>query len=84
MPKFVVRVEGPIWEEVRRSVAALSREVDGESADLNRVGKALASVVGAVAAAFTQAELPSLRMSAAQRALDLKTPRGALEAFVRG
>lgn len=84
MPKFVVRVEGPVWQEVRRSVAELARETEGPTADLNRVGKALAAVVGAVAASFAHAELRSVRMTAAQRALDLKTPRGALEAFVRG
>ncbi len=82
MPRFVVASRGEHWDAVRASLAELSRLASGGEVDLNDVGKGLSRLVIAVRAAFDDAGLPSVRLKAAVRALDLKTPKSALEAFV--
>lgn len=81
-PRFVVRAEGAHWIEIRRAASDLGELVGAEEVDLNRLGHALAALVAGVRAAFEVAALPSLRLAAAKKALDLKTRKSALEAFV--
>jgi hypothetical protein len=82
MPRFVVRAEGPEWEALRADVAALSAIAAGAEVNLNDLARALGRVVAGVGAAFTRARLPSVRLAAAEKALDLKTGKSELEAFV--
>lgn len=83
-PRFVVRAEGAHWVDIRRAAEELGELVRAEEVDMNRLGHALSALVVGARAAFEAAALPSLRLEAAKRALDLKTPKSALEAFVRG
>ena len=84
MPKFRVRAEGDVWDELRVDAEKLAARVRAEEIDLNQLGKILSSVVRSSAAAFVKADLPSVRLEAATKALDLKTPKTELERFARG
>jgi hypothetical protein len=84
MPRFVVRAEGPEWEALRADVTALGTIAGGDEVNLNDLARALGRVVTGVSAAFARASLPSVRLAAAEKALDLKTAKSALEGFVRG
>lgn len=84
MPRFVVRAEGPEWEALRADVAALGALVGGAEVNLNDLARALGRVVAGVGAAFSREGLPSVRLAAAEKALDLKTGKSALEGFVKG
>lgn len=81
-PRFVVRPEGEHWVEVRRAAREIAALIEAEEVDLNRLGRALAALVAGTSAVFDAAALPSLRLEAAKKALDLKTAKSALEAFV--
>lgn len=81
-PRFVVRPDGEAWVALRRAVAELAELVGREEVDMNALGHTLSACVTSARAAFEQASLPSLRLEAASRALDLKTPKSALEAFI--
>ena len=81
-PRFVVRADGEPWVGLRRAAAELGELVAREEVDMNALGHALSACVTHARAAFERAALPSLRLEAARRALDLKTPKSALEAFL--
>ena len=81
-PRFVVRAEGAHWVEIRRAAEELRALVHADEVDLNRLGHALSALVAGGRAAFEAASLPSLRLAAAKKALDLRTRKGSLEAFV--
>jgi hypothetical protein len=82
MPKFVVTPQGEVWDRLRVEVTRLASLASGETVDLNQLGKALAAVVTASLSAFDTAGLPSVRMRAAAKALDLTTKKSELEHFV--
>jgi hypothetical protein len=84
MPRFRVRTTGDGWESLRRDAEALAAIVRGEEVDLNQLGKLLSAVVGGSFAVFTEAGLASVRLEAAVKALEPKTPRSELERFARG
>lgn len=81
-PRFVVRADGAAWEAVRLSASDLAELVSREEVDMNALGHALGALVGAVRDAFEAAALPSMRLAAAARALDLKTSKSALSTFL--
>jgi len=82
MPRFVVRAEGPEWEALRAEVASLAALAGGDEVDLNHLARTLGRVVAGVGAAFARAGLPSVRLAAAEKALDLRTKNSELQAFV--
>ena len=82
MARFVVRSRGENWDTVRAALVELTQLVSDEHVDLNRVGKGLSRLAVAVLATFDEAGIPSIRLRATVRALDLATPKRALEAFV--
>lgn len=81
-PRFVVRAEGEPWVAVRRATSDLAALVQADEVDMNVLGHALGALVGAARDAFEAAALPSLRLEAARRALDLRTKKSKLEAFL--
>ncbi|MDQ3031251.1 MAG: hypothetical protein M3Y87_02465 [Myxococcota bacterium] len=83
MPRFVVRAEGTEWDSLRRELASMGAVAAAEQVDMNELGKSLARTVTCVRAVFVSAAMPSVRMDAAVRALDLRTPKSELERFAR-
>ena len=81
MPKFLVRAEGEVWRTLAQDLERMVAITSGPEVNMNDLGRALASIVGSVRAAFVSAGLPSVRMDAAAKALDLRTPKSALESF---
>lgn len=81
-PKFLVRADGEAWVALRRASAELAELVARDEVDMNSMGHALSALVTCARSTFELAALPSLRLEAARRALDLKTPKSALEQFV--
>jgi hypothetical protein len=82
VPKFVVLAEGPTWDAIRRAASQVAELVARDEVDMNALGHALGALVSGVRAGFEGAALPSLRLDAAARALDLKTPKSALLVFL--
>lgn len=69
--------------------AALSTSLDrarelvrADTVDGVELGKALAAITSAVRAVYVEAGVPSMRMAAAEKALDLRTKKTELETFV--
>jgi len=83
MPRFVIQAQGELWAKVRTDVAQLQGIVGADVVDLNDLGKALAALVAGTAAVFAASGLASVRMEAASKALDRKTPKSELERFAR-
>jgi hypothetical protein len=81
VPKFRVAPRGPVWEALARETDALAALVRGDEVDLNQLGKRLSVVVTLAASAFDEAELPSVRLACAKKALDPKTRKSELEGF---
>ena len=84
MPKFVVRPETEAWRTLGAQLDRAGSLVRGPEVNLNELGKALASIARAALDVFAEAGLPSVRMEAAAKALDLRTKKSELEQFVRG
>ena len=83
MPKFVVPRSDAV-HTLSRELGVMSALSSSADVNLNELAKALAVVVGATRAVFIAADLPSVRMDAAVKALDLRSKKSELEAFVRG
>jgi hypothetical protein len=70
------------FEQLRVSVKALDALVSAPAADPNGLAKAYASVARAMDAVAASMGLPSARFRAVVKALDLRTPKSALQAFL--
>ena len=82
MGKLDVTTEGEAWDGLRAGVArldALSRQPTVNLVDLGKAFRAVAEGMVAVTAASGQT---SARFEAVVRALDFKTPKSALAAFL--
>ncbi|GAB4217517.1 MAG: hypothetical protein OHK0013_45080 [Sandaracinaceae bacterium] len=84
MPRFVIRTEGPAPTALREALERAAEMLCADEVNLNELGRALHAVMAAAGETFRAAGLPSVRMDAAEKALDLRTAKSALERFVRG
>ncbi len=83
MPRFIVRPEGDAWRALAQELERMTAMVCAPEVNLNDLGRSLAGVVRHARGVFVAAGLPSVRMDAAAKALDLTTGKSALEAFTR-
>jgi hypothetical protein len=83
MPRFVIGTDGPGPAALRDALERAAGMLREEELNLNELGKALHAVMAAARETFRAAGLPSMRMDAAEKALDLRTAKSALERFVR-
>lgn len=80
----MIRTDGPAPTALRDALERAAGILREDQVNLNDLGKALHAAMAAARETFRAAGLPSLRMDAAEKALDLRTARSALERFVRG
>lgn len=83
MPKLTPTTEGPAWDALRAALARMSTLTEAPEASLVALGKAYAGLAEAVLAVAEASGQTSARFAAVKKALDLKTPKSALEAFLR-
>lgn len=84
MARMQTKPEGPAWDALREALARMQRLVEGDSLHLVDLGKAYAALASAMLAAAEASGQTSARFRAVARALDLRTPRSAIEAFADG
>jgi hypothetical protein len=84
MPRFVIRTESPAPAALRDALERAAGMLREDEVNLNELGKALHAVMAAARETFRAAGLPSMRMDAAEKALDLRTAKSALERFMQG
>lgn len=77
-----VTTEGPHWERLRERIDALRALTDRPSVSLVELGKAYQALARAMLEVATASGQTSARFEAVVRALDLKTPKSALHAFL--
>lgn len=82
MSKLDVSTQGDAWDALRASVGRLHELADRPEVNLVELGKAYQAVAKAMLAATSAAGQTSLRFDAVVRALDLRTPKSALLAFL--
>ena len=73
-----ISIEGSTGAALRGQVRALSALVDGNRVSLVELGKLYESITRTLLEAIEQSGLSSMRLRAAARALDLKTPKSRL------
>ena len=83
MPRFVIRTDLPAARALHDALERAASDLRNDEVNLNELGKALHAVLAAARETFGAAGLPSVRMDAAAKALDLRTSKRALERFVR-
>lgn len=83
MAKFVIRSNEPAARALADAVESLSSLLREEELNLNTLGERLHLIVVAARGVFTAQNLPSVRMDAAVKALDLRTGKSELAAFAR-
>jgi hypothetical protein len=83
MPRFVIPTDGPSPRALHAALERAASDLRGEELNLNDLGKTLHAVMAAARETFRSAGLPSVRLDAAEKALDLRTSKSALERFVR-
>ena len=81
MPR-TIEAEGPAWEALKDRAEALAATCSGGQVDLLALAKAYAAFAVAIGEAAEAAGQTSMRFEAAAKALDLRTPRSALTAFL--
>lgn len=82
MTRFDARTEGPAWDALRAATSRLGALAARDHVNLLELGKAYAAIADAMLAAARAAGQTSLRFEVAAKALDLKTPKSALTAFL--
>jgi hypothetical protein len=83
MPRFVIRTDVPAARTLHDALERAASDLRQDELNLNELGKVLHAVMAAARETFSAAGLPSVRMDAATKALDLRTSKSALERFVR-
>ena len=83
MPRFVIRTDGPAPRALHDALERAASALREDELNLNELGKVLHAVMAAARETFRSAALPSVRLDAAEKALDLRTSKSALERFVR-
>ena len=81
MPRMQTKPEGPAWDALRAALARMQSLLDADAVHLVDLGKAYAALASAMLAAAEASGQTSARFRAVVRALDLRTPRSAIEAF---
>lgn len=84
MPGMNQTTEGLAWDGLRAALARMTALSEAPSANLVALGKAYAALADAVLRVAEASGQTSARFAAVKKALDLKTPKSALEAFLRG
>lgn len=82
MGAYDVSTEGDGFDALRASVAQLEALSSAESVHLVDLGKAFQALAQAMVTIANDAGRPSLRFEAVALALDLRTPKSALKAFL--
>jgi len=77
-----VVVSGEALVELRGALERMSSMVRAEEVPLDELGKSLAAIAIATRAAFVASRVSSVRMDAVVKALDLRSKKSELEAFV--
>lgn len=75
---------GEAFEALRASHAAMGALLEQPRVNLVELAKAYQAIASAMVAIARASGRPSLRFDAVERALDLRTPKSALRAFVEG
>jgi len=73
---------GPPWIALRQRLAALDEKLAPAELDTLDVAKGFAALAVAMLAAVRSSGAQSMRFAAVAKALDLKTPKSHLEAFL--
>jgi hypothetical protein len=82
MPRLEADTQGDAWDHLRAALSRLDAIAASPRADLVALGKAYAALAEAMREVALAAGQSSARFDAAARALDLRTPKSAIEAFV--
>ncbi|HJL16354.1 MAG TPA: hypothetical protein RMH99_11900 [Sandaracinaceae bacterium LLY-WYZ-13_1] len=82
MPKMDVSTDGEAWDTLRDRLDRLRALADRPEVNLVDLGKAYQAVAGAMLEAARASGQSSARFEAVVRALDLKTPKSKLRAFL--
>ncbi|MGE0788427.1 MAG: hypothetical protein AB7S26_22320 [Sandaracinaceae bacterium] len=82
MARLRVSTETERFRLLDARLAALRALIAEPEVDLVELGKSFASLAAAIEAAATERGPSSVRFRAVTKALDLRTPRSLLEAFV--
>jgi hypothetical protein len=82
MPRYLLRTDAPAPQALRGALERAAGVLREDAVDLHELGKVLHAVMAAARETFRAAGLPSVRMDAAEKALDLRTGKSALERFV--
>jgi hypothetical protein len=82
MPKMDVSTEGEAWDALRASADRLRELAGRPTVNLVDLGKAYQALAKAMLEATKASGQTSARFEAVVRALDLKTPKSALHAFL--
>lgn len=84
MSRYDVRTAGPAWDALRDAADRVARAAADETTNLVELGKAYAALAVAMQAVTAASGQTSARYDAAAKALDLKTPKSKLAAFLEG
>ena len=82
MGRYDVRTDTERFAELREALAALQALTEQPEVNLVAIGKAYQRVATTLRAATTEHGPPSMRFAAVEKALDLTTPKSAIEAFL--
>lgn len=77
-----VKTEGPHWDALRDAIESLREVTERPAANLVDLGKAYQRLAAAMLEVATASGQTSARFEAVVRALDLRTPKSVLHAFL--
>ncbi len=84
MSRMEVTTDSDRFEALRHALDAMRALTEQPRVNLVTLAKAFQRVAVTMRAAATEHGPPSTRLAAVERALDLKTPKSRLEAFLEG
>ncbi|MBX3272668.1 MAG: hypothetical protein KF729_20575 [Sandaracinaceae bacterium] len=84
MSAYDADTTSPGFAALRAALARMSALADEPRVNLVELAKAYQALAAAMARLARDAGRPSLRFDAIERALDLRTPKSALRAFLEG
>lgn len=82
MSKYRIEPHGEPWYQLREQCRLLVLLLEQSPLQLVDLGKRLETTIGAALRAVESQGISSLRLAAAAKALNLKTPKSSLEAFL--
>lgn len=84
MGDYDARTEGEAFDALRAAHAAMGARLAGDAVHLVDLAKSYQAIAGAMAEVARASGRPSVRFEACVKALDLRTKKSALSAFVEG